>query len=316
MSGWFAIVRVKLPAFSGILVKIVKLMKQRIRMRWIPQIAEEPPRLTPEQWQELQRQVAEQQWVETTAVLHWLYPVAQIVIVAFTLWMLVYCIRNDSDRQVWLWILLCFPLLGASIYFFARWLPSSSIAVPAFLRRWTESSKIRRLQAAADQIGNPYQHIELGDALSGVMQFDKAELSYRRAIEKEPNNLPALWGLATVQSHLSQPTEAKATLESILKIDPGYKFGDVSLSYGRTLQALHDQEAALNHWRAHIKRWRQPEALCSMAQILIERQEYPEARLLLQQMISDIDLTPRALARKVFFWKSRGIRLMRSIPER
>ena len=74
------------------------------------------------------------------------------------------------------------------------------------------------------------------------------------------------------------------------------------------------REAELAHWRAHIKRWRQPEAMYTLAQLLIEQQAYAEARQLLKTMISDIEITPRALAKKVFFWKGRGKKLLRTIP--
>ena len=284
-------------------------------MLWLLANAEESPQLSPGEWAQLQQEVYQQSpfggaWLSLGMI--WGVGVLSSV---FWLWMVVYCIRHDSERGTWLWILLFFPGLGPLIYFFARWVPSSSFKMPAFIRRWTNGSQIRRLEASAQQIGNPYQFIEWGDALRETHQWESAAAAYRRALQKEPDNLPTLWGLANCLSELGAAEGAKEPLAKILSIDPAYKFGDVSLLYGRTLHALPDREVELAHWRTHLKRWRQPEALYSLAQRLIERGENAEARQLLQSMIADIEITPRALARKVFFWKGRGKKLLRSIPK-
>ena len=297
------------------LVETSPVMKQGTPMQWLLAQANEAPKLTPEEWAELQRSLYEQQMQQLNGTLWgplWIYFIIEAIGAMFTLWMIIYCLRNDSERNTWLWILFFFPGMGAVIYFFARWLPSSSMEPPAFLRRWTEGPKIRRLEVAAQQIGNSHQFVEWGDALRQVKQWAAARGAYDRALAKEPTNLPALWGAATTESQLGEPQTARPHLEAILKIDPGYKFGDVSLLYGKTLHLLLDREAELAHWRTHLKRWRQPEALYLLAELLIERGEIAEARQLLHTMIADIEITPRALAKKVFFWKGRAKKLLRS----
>ena len=286
-------------------------------MLWLLTLAEDAPRYTPEEWAEFQRQVYEQQVQPLHSSLWgplWVFWIIELLGALFTLWMVIYCIRHDSERSTWLWILLLFPGIGAVIYFLARWLPSSSMEQPACLRRWTDGPKIRRLEVAAQQIGNSHQFVEWGDALRQVQQWPEARAAYTQALAKEPGNLSALWGASLTESQLGDPQAARLHLEAILRIDPGYKFGDVSLLYGKTLHALPDREAELAHWRTHLKRWRQPEALYLLAERLIERGETSEARQLLQTVIADIEITPRALARKVFFWKGRAKKLLRSCP--
>ena len=283
-------------------------------MLWLLAQNSEAPRLTPEEWEQLRQEIAGPSSLVDPFVHGGMAWVLGLLATAFWIWMIVYCIQNDSERQVWLWILLFFPGVGPLIYFFARWVPSSSFTMPTFLKRWTDAGKIRRLEVSARQIGNPYQFIEWGDALRDTKQWEAATAAYRQALQKEPKNLPALWGLANCQVSLGNHTAARDPLATIMSIDPTYKFGDVSLLYGRTLHALGERDVELEHWRTHMKRWRQPEASYTLAQILVERGENAEATQLLQSMIADIEITPRALARKVFFWKGRGKRLLRSIP--
>ncbi len=284
-------------------------------MDWLLAQANEAHQLSPEEWAQLQQEMSTPIPLWGLLLSAGIFWVIGLLSTIFWIWMIVYCIRNDSERQTWLWILLFFPGVGPLIYFFARWVPSSSLTMPTFLKRWTDSGKIRRLEASARQIGNPYQFIEWGDALRDTRQWEPAAAAYRQALQKEPQNLPALWGLANCLISLGSFAEASDPLATIMSIDPAYKFGDVSLLYGRTLHALGERDAELAHWRMHMKRWRQPEAMYTLAQVLIERGENSEATQLLQSMIADIEITPRALARKVFFWKGRGKKLLKSIPK-
>jgi hypothetical protein len=41
----------------------------------------------------------------------------------FWLFMIYDCIRNEPERQLWLWILIFINVPGAFIYFVTRWIP-------------------------------------------------------------------------------------------------------------------------------------------------------------------------------------------------
>ncbi|MBX3442448.1 MAG: tetratricopeptide repeat protein [Planctomyces sp.] len=236
----------------------------------------------------------------------WLY-------VVFLIWMAVYCIRNDPERSIWMWIILIFQPLGAIIYFFVRWAPSSSLQPPRWIQRFFRSRELQRKQIAASQIGNAHQHVELGDALREFGQLDEASAAYANAIAKDPRHLAALWGAASVDYQRGRFAEAREKLSHVLAIDPAYKFGDVSLLYANTLLKLNEHDAAREHLEQHTRRWRHPESLYRLAEI--RAQSDPQgARELLQGLIMDVDASPRAIARKFYFWKGRARRLLRRIP--
>jgi hypothetical protein len=287
-----------------------RVVSPGLLMHWLLAQAENPPPLTPEEIEEIHRQLLPW-WFMFGYTGLWLFGLASS---AFTIWMIVYCVRNDSERETWIWILLMFPAMGAVIYFLSRWLPSSSLEPPAFVKRWRDGPKIRRLEIAAQQIGNSHQFVEWGDALRDVKDWPHSRLAYQKALAKEPANLQALWGAAHSEAQLGDHAAARGYLERVMAVDPGYKFGDVSLLYGRTLRALNEADAEVAHWRTHLKKWRHPEALFLLAERLAERSEFDEARQLVQTMIADIEVCPRAIARKSFFWKGRGKKLLRKIP--
>lgn len=244
---------VELPPCPGMLVDSHHVLKQGFLMQWLLAQANDVSQLPPEEWAQLQQEMYAPVplWgLLLSTGMAWVFG---LLTTAFWIWMIFYCIRNDSERQTWLWILLFFPVVGPLIYFFARWVPSSSFAMPTFLKRWADAGKIRRLEASARQIGNPYQFIEWGDALHDTKQWEAATAAYRQALQKEPQNLPALWGLANCLVSLGNFAGAREPLATIMSIDPAYKFGDVSLLYGRTLHALGERDAERQHWRTHMK---------------------------------------------------------------
>src|SRR5579864_8587977 len=103
---------------------------------------------------------------------------------AFTIWMLIECLRKDPDRFLWIWIIFCLPGIGPAVYFFVRWLPERNLQVPGWFRKLTRGSEIRRLESAALQIGNPYQYVQLGESLRETGQLARARAAYSRALEK------------------------------------------------------------------------------------------------------------------------------------
>jgi hypothetical protein len=199
------------------------------------------------------------------------------------------------------------------IYFFVRWLPQRNLQPPGWLRGLSRGSEIRRLQSAALQIGNPYHHVQLADALRETGQYDRARDSYLRALEKEPGNLSALWGAALIELHFKSYETARAYLEKILQADPQFKFGDVSLAYAKTLISLGRTDEAINHLEQHVKRWRTPEAVYLLATLYAQTGRDDEARSHLHIMLLDIDASPLSIARKQGAWGRRGRQLLKKL---
>lgn len=253
-----------------------------------------------------------------TSYWHWLWFASSgwlsLFYFALLIWMVIYCVKHDPERFIWLWIIFLTQPFGPFIYFIVRWLPSSNTKLPAFTQKWTKAREIRQLETAALQIGNAHQHIQYGDALKNVGKIEVALKAYRSALSKEPDNLAALWGAASMEFRLDQFDSAKEKLEKVLSIESSYKFGDVSLLYGKTLGALQQKEDALAHFEKHIRKWRQPEAMYLLANLYLNFQRPDQARESLQGLIIDIDSSPKAIARKHLFWKSRAKKLLRKIP--
>jgi hypothetical protein len=239
--------------------------------------------------------------------------VMTLVVGGFTLWMLIECLRKDTDRFLWGWVILVVPLVGPLLYFVMRWMPGRRMPLPPWIMALGRGRELRRLESAALQIGNPYQHVQLGEALRETGRFEEAHSAYARALEKEPNNLQALWGAAQVDLHFKQYDCARERLEKVLHADPQYKFGDVSLAYARTLLSLQQTDDAAAHLEKHVKRWRHPEGIYLLASLYAHGGRLDEARTHLRAMLAEIESSPAPIARKQGAWRRRGRQLLRSL---
>jgi hypothetical protein len=239
-------------------------------------------------------------------------PAFWLAALAFKLWMAVECLRKDPDRYLWVWIIVLVPF-GSVVYFFLRWLPSNDIRLPSFMRQWTRGREIERLRTVAVQIGNPHQHIQLGDVLQEINQHAAAGEAYAQALEKEPDNLQALWGAAQVNLHFKGYDNVRERCKKVLDIDPRYKFGDVSFAYGNSLARLDKIDAAIEHLEEHVRRWPNPEALYTLAFIHADEGNHQQARDHLYAMLLGINSSPRGIARKYAIWKGKAKRLLRQL---
>ena len=233
---------------------------------------------------------------------------------AFWIWMLIHCYRTEPDRQFWIWILIIAQPIGPVAYFFLRFLPSKEFPAPAFLRRWTRGRELMRKESAAHQIGNPHQFVQWGDVLREVGKLDQAREAYDCALAKDPDNLPALWGAAQVAVSQKRYGDVCSLTKRVLEKDPQYKFGDVSLAYGRALNELGDGQAARAHLEQHVRRWRHPEGVYMLAKLCADQGDTAAARQHLQSLLQDINASPAAIARKFGRWKSRARQLLRKLP--
>lgn len=211
---------------------------------------------------------------------------------AFWMLMLFDCARNDPERNTWLWILIFLNFPGAVIYFLVRRLPQMDLPVPNYFRRWMLRDKLWNAEAAVRNIGKAHQYVGLGNVLLELGDYQKATAAFQQALEKEPNNIHALWGVAFIEMRNKDFAKAKEHLETLLKLEPEYKCGEAALYYGKALFELPDWEAAKVHLEKDIKHWSHPESSIMLAVILTKEGESQKAREYLETMLAKVKSSP------------------------
>ncbi|MBE9208020.1 PLDc N-terminal domain-containing protein [Nostoc sp. LEGE 06077] len=213
--------------------------------------------------------------------------VVGLLMTGFWLFMVYDCIHNEPERRLWLWILIVINFPGAIAYFVTRWIQRGNILIPDYFSHWTRSRKLWTAQAKS--IGNADQYVNLNNnLLDNFGKFDQVETAYKQDAENSDDNLQTLWNAAFIDINNQKFVSAKQYLQTILKIDPDYQYGDASLIYGETLFALQEFEAAKQHLENHIQHWSHPQAYITLAKILSQQGEVETACNYLETIIVKI----------------------------
>jgi hypothetical protein len=216
----------------------------------------------------------------------------------FWLWMLIDCMQSEGPRSEWRYILFFGNVAGALAYFVVRWLPSHPIAMPAFMRRWTYGQKLTAAKAATVNIGNAHQYVQLGDIYWQMSNYPEALQAYTTALQKDPKHTGALWGAAQIHVHNQAWSEAKVTLEQLLKLEPEARFGEASLMYGKVLHQLQEWQLLKPHLEQDFRAWSHPESGVMLATLLSQEGKSGEAQKLLETMLARIQASPTYHQRK------------------
>jgi hypothetical protein len=235
-----------------------------------------------------------------------------ILAIAFWIWMLIDCIRNEPERY-WVWIILMLSFLGAVIYFVARRGIHFTMKTPKFLNPWLRRNDLIQAEAAVRNIGNVYQYVKLGDLLMEQGKYPRALDIYRQGLERDNAEKPALWGAAQAELKLGDWGGAKTHLEELLNQDASYRFGESSLAYGRALVELQDYPAARAYLEKHLDRWYHLEARILLARTLKELGDPAAAREELEQGLDDYRVAPAFNRKQNRAWAWRAKLMLRSL---
>lgn len=229
----------------------------------------------------------------------------------FWLWMIYDCVQNERDRT-WLWILVFLNIMGAGLYFFARYWPRNSGGLGLFSGN-RDRDQLWQAEAEAKNIGKAHQFIKLGDILSKMGERERAVTAYRQALEKESRNTKALWGAASLAIQSQNYAEAQTHLAVLMDVDPDFLYGDASVTYAQVLVDAEQLDRAIQHLNQHFKRWSHPEAYLILAQVHQKKGDRTLAREAIETMIVKVKSSPPYHYRKNQRYVKQGEKLLRTL---
>ncbi|MBI3876206.1 MAG: tetratricopeptide repeat protein, partial [Verrucomicrobia bacterium] len=159
----------------------------------------------------------------------------------FCLWMLIDAIR----RGEWLWavFIFLFAPLNAVLYFFLVFRNASATSgfeLPGTFNR----KRIKQLEAQIHHLDKAHHHHELADIFFSQGKLDKAEASYRAALERDGEDLDIRAHLGQCLLRRKRPAEARPLLEHVIAADPKHDYGHTQMALAETLTALGEKDAA------------------------------------------------------------------------
>lgn len=229
----------------------------------------------------------------------------------FQLWMLFDAIR----RQEWMWVafLVLIPGFSALWYFFHvfRDRPSSTsgFELPGAGHR----KRIKELQAQIHHLDKPHHYSQLGDVYFQQGKLDKAESSYRSAMERDGDDIDTRAHLGQCFLRQNKPHDARPLLEGVVAENPKHDYGHSMMALAETLSAVGETDAAIAMWQRVTSNHTYPRAKVQLAQLLIDKGQPAEARSEITEVIADDPHAPAFQRRRDRVWVNRAKKLARQL---
>ena len=240
----------------------------------------------------------------------WLSLIAMGLLGLFNLWMIIDAIRKRE--WVWVGILIIFPGLGTLWYFF--YIFRGPTAMRGFeLPGATDRRRIKELQAQIHHLDKAHHHSQLGDVYFQQGKLEKAEASYRAAMDRDPQDLDTRAHLGQCLLRLKRPAEARPLLESVVTEKPEHDYGHTMMALAETVTALGETDNAVLYWQHITQTHTYPRAKVQLAELYAAKNQRDLARAELKEVLTDDVHTPAFQRRRDRVWVSRARALARKL---
>lgn len=157
-----------------------------------------------------------------------------------------------SGRQMyWVVILFSFPLLGSLVYFFAEYLPSSTLergvkkASTKAIQLIDPSKELREARQAFDLTPTIQNRMRLAAALNNAGAYAEAEKEFDACLEGPFANDPEVcFGAAKAKLHIEASQQSIPLLENLREKKPEFRPEQVSLLLAQSYAADQDSQSA------------------------------------------------------------------------
>jgi hypothetical protein len=247
-----------------------------------------------------------------TDITYWEYLISSplwLLVTGFQLWMLIDSIR----RREWIWTVLILLGCGLSalLYFFLVYRAAAPATRGFELPGAYDRKRIKELQAQIHHLDKAHHHSQLGDIYFHQGTLDKAEASYRAAMERDAEDQDTRAHLGQCLLRLNRPAEARLLLEGVAKENPKHYYGHTLMALAETYSALGEPDAALKVWEQVTQNHSYPRAKVQLAELHLARGNTEQARAELQDVVSDDVHAPAFQRSRDRVWISRAKRLLR-----
>ena len=231
-------------------------------------------------------------------------PALLIVSVLLQFVCLVHMVRTGRPYW-WIWVIMIGSYLGVAVYFFTQILPD--------LRH--DPASRRLVRNVRDRIDPEHQRrriaqqLDIADTVENRRRLAEESLrlgDYANAAELYQSVLKGMYatdplfllGLAQSQVGLEQYAAARDTLDTLIRANPDFRSDDGHFLYARCLEALGDNERALEEYAVLATSYPGEEPRLRYGLLLKTLQREAEARRVFEDMLKRAKAAPKYYRRK------------------
>jgi hypothetical protein len=231
----------------------------------------------------------------------------------FSLWMAFDCWQRRGDAY-WIWLILFTGGFFAVIYFFTQYWDGSRIEYGLW-KRLTMSGRIRELKGRARQLNTAASYEVLGDAYLSVQKYAEAEAAYRQALQRQPDIFDVQVRLGYTLLGLNRAEEAWPLLGKAYQQKPGYDNDQLVWNLARCQAQRGKFEDARNLYEYFLKKHSYSEAQIEFAQVLVQMDERAAGRTMIEELLADIESSPRYTRARERRWAREAKKLLRTLNQ-
>lgn len=237
---------------------------------------------------------------------------------AFRIWMLIDAIR----RQEWIWaVFIGLSLfhfgLGISAIFYYFMVYRRHASGPSFsgfeLPGAVDRRRIKELESKIHHIDNAQHHLELADIYFQQGKFDKAQMEYEEAHNRDEEDPDIRAHMGQCLLRLGKADDALDLLQKVASEDPKHDYGFTMMALAETHMKLGSNDSAIQLWEMVLENHSYPRARVQLAELLLQKNEVEKARGILQETISDEQHSPEFQKRKDRVWINRAKGLLQGV---
>jgi hypothetical protein len=232
-----------------------------------------------------------------------------ILSLVFQALLIIHCIKTGRN-QIWIWVLALLSFAGVIAYVAAELIPdllrsrTTQRTVRGVKKALDPHASLRRYESEARMTGgNVASQQRYAEELLKQGKPVEAIDIYRQALkglyENDPN---LLLGLARAQFESGAAAEARATLDTLIALNPAFKSHDGHLLYARALEAEGNLARALEEYKVLAAYYPGAEAAVRYADLLRREQQIDAARKVLSELLDHANLAPAHYRRSQEEW--------------
>ncbi len=230
--------------------------------------------------------------------------------------LIVHCIKTGRN-WIWVWVLLLLPAVGALAYIAVEILPelfgsrTAQRTARGLKKAVDPFADLRRFENEARVGGDVASRQRFADELVRHGRYQEAIPEYRQALTGlyvHDSNL--LLGLARAQFGLGEAASARATLEELMRENPGVITAEAYLLYARALEGEGSIARALEEYRKLAGTYPGAEAAVRYAQLLENQGNREEARRVARELLEQARIAPNHYRRAQRPWLEAAARLL------
>lgn len=239
-------------------------------------------------------------------------PGAAIAILSFgfSCWMAFDCWKRQGDGY-WIWLILFSGGLFALIYFFTQYWDGSRMEYGLW-KRFAEGGRIRELRGRARHLKTAASYEMLGDAYLGLSKYEEAETAYREALGIHPDLFDGKVRLGYALFQLDRAEEAWPLLAEAYQDQPDYDYDRLLWNLARCQAKRGELEDARKLYEHFLTKHSYSEAQIEYAQVLTQLGETEASRATLNELLTDIEFSPRYARARERRWAREAKRLLRA----